>query len=141
MVDTDLILAKAGSVRKYLSRIENKRNVDFETFVADFDRQDVIMFNLQLAIQNCADIAAHIVSDEGLGMPGTTNEMFYLLEENGYLDRNLTEKMVKATGLRNLIVHEYGHLDLKRIYDIVNHDMADLNQFLAQIFGSFGIKG
>mgnify|MGYP000524116483 CR=1 FL=1 len=140
MVDTDLILAKAGSVRKYLGRIDNKRHVDFQTFASDVDRQDVIMFNLQLAIQNCADIAAHIVSDEGMGMPATTNEMFYLLEENGYLDRNQAEKMVKAAGLRNLIVHEYGRLDLKRIYDVVNHDMADLNQFLAQIFDSVGIK-
>ena len=27
-------------------------------------------------------MAAHIISEEGFGVPGSTNEMFYLLEEN-----------------------------------------------------------
>ena len=49
------------------------------------------LFNIQLAVQNCIDIAAHIISDEDLGIPGSTNEMFYMLEENGYLTRDITE--------------------------------------------------
>jgi uncharacterized protein YutE (UPF0331/DUF86 family) len=38
--------------------------------------------------------------------------MFYCLEGNGYIDRHLCEKMVKAVGLRNPIVHEYGNLEM-----------------------------
>jgi uncharacterized protein YutE (UPF0331/DUF86 family) len=68
-----------------------------------------------MAVQNCIDIAAHIVSEEGFGVPGSTNEMFYLLEENGYLDVELTERMVKSVGFRNLIDHEYGKLELKQV--------------------------
>ncbi len=48
-----------------------------------------------------------IISEDGFGVAGSTNEMFYFLEENGYLDTDLTEKMVKAVGFRNLIVHEF----------------------------------
>ncbi|HEX9756875.1 MAG TPA: DUF86 domain-containing protein [Nitrospiria bacterium] len=83
--------------------------------MADLDRQESILFNLQMAVQNCIDIAAHIVSEEGFGVPGSTNEMFYLLEENGYLDVELTERMVKSVGFRNLIDHEYGKLELKQV--------------------------
>lgn len=53
-----------------------------------------------MAIQKCIDIAAHIISDEGLGVPGSTNQMFYLLEKNGYLHGDITEKMVKSVGFR-----------------------------------------
>ncbi len=67
MVDRDLILAKAGSVKRHLNRVEEKSNADIETFLNDIDRQEIILFNLQMAIQNCIDIAAHIISDEGLG--------------------------------------------------------------------------
>lgn len=105
----------------------------FEDFLKDQNSQDIILFNLQLAIQNCIDMAAHIVSDENMGIPGSTSEMFYLLEESGYLDHLLTEKMVKAIGLRNLIVHEYGRLDLKRIYDISQKDPHDLELFIQTI--------
>ena len=115
MVDTDLILAKSGSVKRHLNRIFEKRNIDLKTFLKDIDIQESVLFNIQMAVQNCIDIAAHIISDEGLGVPGSTNEMFYLLEENGYLDNEITEKMVKAVGLRNLVVHEYRKIDLTRI--------------------------
>lgn len=134
MVDRDLILAKAGSVKRHLNRVFEKRNTDLRTFLKDIDIQESILFNIQMAVQNCIDIAAHIISDEGLGVPGSTNEMFYLLEENGYLNNEVTEKMVKAVGLRNLVVHEYGKVDLDRIFEVAQKDISDLNEYLKSIF-------
>jgi uncharacterized protein YutE (UPF0331/DUF86 family) len=134
VVDTDLILAKAGSIKKHLNRVFEKRETDLRTFLKDIDRQESILFNIQMAVQNCIDIAAHIISDQGLGVPGSTNEMFYLLEENGYLDNEITEKMVKAVGLRNLIVHEYSKIDLDQIFEVAQKDITDLNEYLKSIF-------
>jgi len=140
VVDRDLILAKAGLVKKHLNRIIEKRSVDVAEFLEDIDRQESILFNLQMAIQNCIDIAAHIVSDEGLGLPGSTSEMFYLLEESGFLDRALTEKIVKAIGFRNLIVHEYGKIDVERVFEVARKDIQDLNDFLVAILQKFGLE-
>lgn len=139
MVDRDLIIAKASSVRKYLKRVEEKRGQDVQEFLKDFDCQDIVSFNLQLAIQNCIDIAAHIISEEGIGVPGSLTEMFYLLEENGYLSEGLTEKMVRAVGFRNLLVHEYGKIDLKQVYQIANEHIEDLNRYLLSIFTKLDI--
>lgn len=133
MVDKDVILAKIGSIRKYLKRINNVSNITLEVFLDDINVQDIILFNIQLAVQNCIAIAAHIVSEEDMGIPGSANELFYFLEENKYINNLLTEKMVKAIGFRNLIVHEYGKLDLKRAYDISQNDINDLNDFLKVI--------
>ena len=133
MTDKDIILAKAGSIKKYLNRIKNVSAITLQVFLGDINTQDIILFNIQLAVQNCIDIAAHIVSEEDMGVPGSANEMFYLLEENKYINNLLTEKMVKAVGFRNLIVHEYGKLDLKRAYDISQNDITDLDDFLKAI--------
>lgn len=140
MVDHDLIIAKAGTIRRNLKRISEKGSVDLETFLEDIDRQEMISFNLHLAIENCTDLAAHIISEEDLGVPGSASEMFYLLEENGYLSRALTEKMIKAVGLRNLIVHEYDKVDLKRLFEIIRKDTKDINDFLASIFKKLRIS-
>ena len=140
MVDTDLILAKAGSVKRHLNRIVEKGNTDLETFLGDIDRQESILFNLQMAVQNCIDIAAHIISEEGLGVPGSNNEMFYLLEENGYLSSKVTEKMVKAVGFRNLIVHEYGKVELRQVFEIAKKDTKDLHEYIMAVFMKLGIK-
>lgn len=139
MVDRDLILAKASSVKRHLKRVTEKRNIDLQTFLKDIDCQESILFNLQMAIQNCIDVAAHIISEEGFGVPGSTNEMFYLLEENGYLDTDLTEKMVKAVGFRNLIVHEYGKVELKQVFEVAQNNIEDLNEYLRSIFKKLGL--
>ena len=139
MVDKDLIMAKASSVKRHLNRIKEKRDTDLETFLKDLDRQESILFNLQMAIQNCIDIAAHIISEEGVGVPGSTNEMFYLLEDNGYISVHITEKMVKAVGFRNFIVHEYGKVELKQVFEVAKKDIEDLEKYLLSIFSKIGI--
>ena len=139
MVDLDLLIAKAGLVRKHLKRIEDKRPLNFQAFVSDLDLQDIVSFNLQIAIQNCVDIAAHVISELGLGVPGSINEMFYLLEENRYLSPALTDKMVKAIGFGNLFVHEYGKLDLEQVFEISQKDIKDLEEFIKEIFQKFDI--
>ena len=136
MVDKDVILAKSGAVKKHIKRIKNVPCKNFAALQNNSDHQDIILFNIQLAIQNCIDIAAHIISDEDMGIPGSTNEMFYILEENGYLTRDITEKMVRAVGFRNLIVHEYVNLELKRVYEILKKDINDLEVFLKQILSN-----
>ena len=139
MVDKDLILAKAGSVKSHLNRVLEKRNVDLDNFIKDIDRQESILFNIQTAVQNCIDIAAHIISEESFGVPGSITEMLYILEKNGYLDNDLTQKMVKAVGFRNLIVHEYGKIELEQVYEIAQEDINDLNEYLKAIIKKLGL--
>jgi uncharacterized protein YutE (UPF0331/DUF86 family) len=133
VVDKDLILAKAASIRRHLLRVAEKVDVSAETFRSDLDRQEIVMFNLQMAIQNCIDIAAHIISEEGYGVPGSANDMFYLLEENGLLTYEAAEKIVKAVGMRNLMVHEYGKINLNQVHQVAKKDIKDLETFIHSI--------
>jgi uncharacterized protein YutE (UPF0331/DUF86 family) len=137
VVDEHLIMVKAGAVQAHLRRARSKCPADPAAFAADHDLQDIVLFNLQMAIQNCADIAAHICSEEGFGVPGSVSELLYLLEENGVIDRHLTEKMVKAVGLRNLIVHTYARLDFDQVHAAVQNDLTDLTLFLEVILTKY----
>jgi uncharacterized protein YutE (UPF0331/DUF86 family) len=139
LVDPDIVLAKATAVEKHLKRIQERSAVSLDVFKQDKDQQDIMLFNLQMAIQNSVDLASRIVSEEALGVPAGASEVFYLLEENGYLDAQLTEKMVKAVGFKNLIVHEYTRLDLKQVLQIAQKDISDLKGFLQSIFTKLGI--
>jgi len=139
MVDKDLILAKAGSAKRHIDRIKAKSVADMAAFMQDLDRQESMAFNMHLAIQNCMDIAAHIISDEGLGVPGSASEMFLLLQENGFLSADLADRMVKAVGFRNLLVHEYDKIDLKRLHQAAEKNVDDLMEYLASVFGKLGM--
>ena len=139
MIDKNLIMAKAGKVDAHLRRIKAKRSAKLEEFLGDLDIQESILFNLQMAVQNCIDIAAHVISDDELGVAGSTNEMFYILQENGYLTQELTDKMVAAVDFRNLVIHEYAKIDLKKVYQIAHEDVDDLEENLRAIFRKCGI--
>lgn len=139
MVDADLLLLKAGNVRRHLKRAREKCDPDLTEFLSNLDHQDIVCFNLQMAIQNCIDIAAHVMSAQGSSVPGSVNEMFYFLEENGLLSTYLVERMVKAVGFRNLLVHEYGKLDLKEVFEIAQHHSKDLDRFILSLFERLGI--
>jgi len=108
-----------------------------DRFLANPDVQDIVLFNLQLAVQSCIDITAHIVSEKGMGVAGSTNELFYFLEENDVIDAALCEKMARAVGLRKLIVHEYGRLDMKQIHKACRNDIKDLSVFAEAIMTAF----
>ena len=133
MIDRDIIIDKASRAERHLKRIKGKRDVSLDRFLSDVDVQDIVLFNLQIAIQSCIDIASHIISDEELGVAGSTSEIFYILQENNYIDAQLTEKIVSAVGFRNLVAHEYGNLDLKKVYQIIHEDMEDIQVFLKEI--------
>jgi uncharacterized protein YutE (UPF0331/DUF86 family) len=139
MIDQNIILNKTSKVHHHLNRIRRKREISLEDFLMDLDRQEIILFNLQMAVQNCIDIAAHIISDDELGMAGSTSEMFYILQENAYLTFELAEKMVAAVGFRNIAVHEYGNIDLKLVFQMAKKDLDDLERFVKAILEKCGI--
>ncbi len=91
MVDKDIILAKTGSIKKYLKRINNISNITLEIFLDDIDFQDIILFNIQLAVQNCIDIAAHIVSEEDLQKSLEEQPELAMLEHQDILWKTLRQ--------------------------------------------------
>ena len=136
-VNKRVLAAKCSAIEHHLARIIEKRQMDLHVLLTDLDLQESILFNFQMAIQNCIDIAAHVVSEEEFGIPGSANELFYLLEENAIIDPGLTEKMVQAMGFRNLIVHEYGKLDLGIVHRAAWESVEDLREFMRAVLGRF----
>ena len=140
MIDKNVLLDKASGIERHLKRIESKRSITLDEFLNDIDLQDILLFNLQVAIQNCIDMGSHIISDENMGIAGSTSEIFYLLQENKYINAEITGKVIGAVGLRNLLVHEYGNPDLKKVYKIIQNDINDLREFITSILKKCGLE-
>jgi len=140
LIDKDILLSKAHRVNRHVRRLKEKTPPTVHEFLSALDLQDIVLFNLQMAIQNCIDMASHVISDEGLGMPGSTNEMFYMLQENGYISQELAEKMVAAVGFRNLVVHEYAKIDLEEVYRISQDHIDDLLDYLRALLKHIGLE-
>lgn|SRR3989338_2553721 len=133
MVNQNIVKAKIGHIEGNLQRLREKRKISLEELTRSIDLQDIILHNLQLSIQGCIDIASHIISDQGWTVPGTLAGLFDILSEHKVISLQLSEKLKKMTGFRNLIIHEYQTIDLNRVHNILSRDIKDIDAFLRRI--------
>ncbi len=137
MVNKSVTLRKISLVRHNLSRLKDKGDCSLDFLKNDLDAQDIELHNLQLAIQGCIDIRSHVVSDEGWGVAGSLNEIFYILQNKGVINTEMTERMVSMVGFRNILVHEYGIVNFDIVYNILHHHLEDINEYLLAIVNYF----
>ncbi len=137
MVNRSVIIKKISLIRHNLSRLKDKETVSLESLKNDLDIQDIVLHNLQLAIQGCIDVGSHVISDEGWGVAGSLNEIFYILRDKGVIKVDLTKRMVSIVGFRNILVHEYEDINFDIVYNILHHHLRDINEYLLAIVNYF----
>jgi len=133
MVKKDIITAKITHIQRALTRLNEKQPASLEDFLKNRDTQDIVLLNMQTAIQGCIDIASHIISDSSWGVPGSLAGLFDTLCEKKVITANTKEIMRGMAGFRNLIVHEYVGLDMTKVYEICTGKLADFNTYLKEI--------
>lgn len=97
------------------------------------DIQDLVSFRLQEAVEVSLDIAMHIVANLRLGSPETGRDVFTDLAAGKVISLDLAKKMAAGVGFRNLVVHRYDELDMKRLFYDYRDDISTLFEFAAEI--------
>jgi len=139
MVNRDIIFAKISSIQKCLKRIKNVTNLNTKS-LDHLDTQEIVILNLQRAIQSSIDLAAHIVADEGWGVPAELRENFDLLSENRVISDDLTLRLRKMVGFRNIAVHEYQAINVEILKSILQHNLRDIEDFYVAVIYYFGLN-
>jgi uncharacterized protein YutE (UPF0331/DUF86 family) len=88
---------------------------------------------LQLAIEACIDIASHVIASEGWVPPASGKEAFLILANHGRLTLDLAQRLGRAAGMRNVLVHDYVAIDLSQLAHVVEYDLQDLREFAVQV--------
>ncbi|MEI7673781.1 MAG: DUF86 domain-containing protein [Deltaproteobacteria bacterium] len=133
MIDKAVVTVKIYHVKRSLDRLKDKQGIGQKEFLADRDIQDIVLLNLQTAIQGCVDIAGHIISDNGWGVPGSLAGLFDILSEKKVITEEMKNIMRRMAGFRNLIVHEYAEIDMDRVYSVWTGRLGDFAGFLKEV--------
>lgn len=133
------IKAKLDSLARCLMRIESKKPFDAKRLASDLDLQDVVVQNLERAVQQCVDIASSILATSVIPAPGNMADAFTGLHAAGWIDAPLTERMKKAVGFRNLAIHEYEKLDWIIVHAITHKHLDDFRAFAQAVTAKAGI--
>lgn len=132
MVDHDIVYAKINSIQRCLKRINEVTKGKPES-LDNLDTEEIVTLNLQRAIQGAIDLAAHIVADEGWGVPKEIRENFDLLMKKNVISTDLTKRLRRMVGFRNIAVHEYDTINVEILKSIVRHNLKDIEEFYMKV--------
>lgn len=137
MADFDIIriIEHKKTIESNLQQLEAKRGRSFEEFINDADVRDAVKYRLQTAIQAMMDISNHIcarlrltvAAEEGSG------KCIRALEKRGLLSPERATIYAQMIRFRNVLVHLYGEVDDRRVYEIVEKNLDHFRMFLADV--------
>lgn len=125
---SDVLLAKLASIDRCLQRIRTVTRGN-PAAVRDIDVQEIVLLNLQRAIQAVIDLSAHLITSKGWGLPDSQRQHIAMLEQNKVVSPQLADRLRAMVGFRNIAVHEYQALDPAILESIVEHNLVDLEEF------------
>ncbi len=128
----DTLIAKQESIERCVRRArsawEKPSDLPFED---DYDKQDIIILNLQRACEQALDMASHTIREKKLGWFKESAESFRIIREAGIIDADLEDKLIKMVGFRNVVAHQYQDVDLELVKEVVQTHADDLIKFAA----------
>lgn len=133
MVRVDIVTAKLSELGARIARVRKHTPATAEVLLANQDALDLVSFNLMLCVQSAADIASHVVADEGWRPAPTLGEAFDRLRENGVLTAPTADAMAKAAGLRNVVAHGYAGVDVSAVFAAASLGVRDLDAFASEV--------
>lgn len=135
MINKDVLFQKINSIQNCLKRIHDTVANDPKKLDL-LDVQDIVTLNLQRAVQLVIDIGSYVISNKKLGIPESLKDIFIILEKNQLLPLNLSTKMQKMIGFRNIAVHDYQAIDPAILKKIVFDHLKDIEDFYSQILSN-----
>jgi uncharacterized protein YutE (UPF0331/DUF86 family) len=131
MTDPALVAKKLAFIETCVHELRSLARPD--RIADDLREQRFVEHTLQLAIQATLDVGSHLLSDERLGEPETSRDVFRLLGRAGVVPADLAKRLERMAGFRNIVVHLYQEVDLAIVRDAVENRLGDLLEFVAAI--------
>ena len=118
---------------EHVNDLRALQGVNFEEYVANKILRGYVERTLQVCVQICLDIGAHLIAEQGFRHPEDNKDVFIVLAEEGILPPDLLPRLIQMAGFRNLIVHDYARVDNALVYGILKRHLVDLESYARTI--------
>ncbi|MGH8121312.1 MAG: type VII toxin-antitoxin system HepT family RNase toxin [Rudaea sp.] len=122
-------LGKIAAIERSIARAREEFAAAGADFVHDFTRQDAAILNILRACELAIDLANILIRERSLGVPQSSRDSFKLLADAALIPVQLSERLQRMIGFRNIAVHQYQLLDLAIVEAILRRDLDELRSF------------
>lgn len=134
MVDQRVVAVKLQQIEQYHGELREKQvTLTRDEFLSSTTEQRAVERMFENVIQACSDLAQHVATHE-FGFEGTTSkEAVRVLHRDGIIDEPTANTLVAAIGFRNVLAHEYGHVDYEEVYETLQTRLSVYDTYSQQI--------
>lgn len=125
----DVLINKAATVERCISRAREEFDRDPATFATDFTRQDAATLNVQRACEAILDMGQHLVRRECMGVPQSARDVFELMARAQWIDSRLADALKRMVAFRNIAVHDYQSLLLPILVNVITQHLGEFSEF------------
>lgn len=133
MTNRSVIENRISLTKKYLKILERYKKYSQSEIEKDVDIRGAVERYLYLAVQSAIDLAEAVIAYRNFRKPSAMAESFRILTEEKILSDDLSDKLARMTGFRNIIAHDYGEIDYAIVYDILKNGSKDIETFLEKM--------
>jgi len=134
----DVALGKLASLERALNRIRTVTGGKPEA-IDDLDVEEIVVLNLQRAIQSTIDLAAHLISGRGWGLPDSRKAHFRILDGRKVIAPALSTRLQAMIGFRNVAIHDYRKIDRAVLRAILAKHLVDFEVFARDVKTFLGL--
>lgn len=133
MVKREVVLSRINKLNEYIDILKSVLKYDKNEYINDPLIYGSSERFLHLSIECILDISNHVISDMRYRKPENNKDIFKVLYENKIIDEILKNNLCNMAGFRNILVHDYMKLDRALVYDIINNNLIDIENFVSVI--------
>ncbi len=132
--DSEVIQKKLSELDENISQLEKiQKSLNSNDFLNDTQQQWSVEHGLQLCIQQIIDLGSHLLVSLGLNNIEDYSDVGVKLGKHGILSKELSKRAVEMIKFRNLLIHEYVHVDPEKVFEIFKTGISDLKVISNQI--------
>ncbi|WP_436929039.1 type VII toxin-antitoxin system HepT family RNase toxin [Halosimplex halobium] len=134
MADERIVSTKLEQIEQYHGELKEKQQtLSRDEFLRDTTEQRAVERMFENAIQASSDLAQHIATQD-FDFDGTTAKgAVQTLHREGVVDEETATTLVAAVGFRNVLAHQYGHVDHAEVYETLQTGLTVYDSFSRQV--------
>jgi uncharacterized protein YutE (UPF0331/DUF86 family) len=133
-LNKDVLHARISYIEDSLKSLERFKGMPYDEFHSNSDHFRIAFYDLHRALEAVMDIGSHILSRIPGARPTSYKDIPRFLGKYKIIPADFTTvALTKMAGYRNRMVHFYGEITEKEIYNIIQEELQDFYTFLAYI--------
>lgn len=129
-INRDVLRARVSYIEDSRRSLERFHGISYEEFHSNPDHFRIAFYDLHRSLEAIMDIGSHILSRIPGARPSSYKDIPRLLEKHKIIPSDFANsQLTKMAGYRNRMVHFYGEITEKEIYNIIQEELQDLDTF------------